>query len=152
MMAAMEFVRSKGVEPSSLIHDGLLVPVSATSLIDCEALGEHVRNATGLQCSFAVKPMTLTDDDLQWKETVVKAYDEAQLARQQVKDQRSDDVKAVLEAAIEGGTSFLVPDFSQDVSGHFGLPRRHRRLVCFQAAEVVSPQEGRVIYYSAHPK
>ncbi len=42
----------------------MLVPVSATSLIDCKALEEYVRNATGLQCSFAIKPMTLTDHDL----------------------------------------------------------------------------------------
>jgi hypothetical protein len=46
MMSAMEFVRSKGVELSSLIHDGMLVPVSAASLIDCKALEECVRNST----------------------------------------------------------------------------------------------------------
>ncbi len=84
MMSAMEFIRSKEVEPSSLIHDGMLVPISAASLIDCKALGEYFRNATRLKCSFAIKPMTLTDDDLRWKETVVKAFDELQLARQQV--------------------------------------------------------------------
>ncbi len=41
----------------------------------------------------------------------MKAYDEMQLARQQVKDQRSDDVKAVLEAALEGGRRLLARIF-----------------------------------------
>ncbi len=77
MMMAMEFVQSKGVEPSSPVHDGLLVPSSEASLIDCKALGEYVCKATGLRCSLAIKPMNLTDDELRWKETVVKGYDEA---------------------------------------------------------------------------
>ena len=41
----------------------------------------------------------------------MSAYDEAQLGRQQVKDQRSDDVKAVLVATIQGGHRLLARIF-----------------------------------------
>jgi hypothetical protein len=40
MIEALEFVMSRDVEPSSLIHDGMLVLASATSFIDYKALGE----------------------------------------------------------------------------------------------------------------
>jgi hypothetical protein len=58
-----------------------LVPASAASLIDYKALGEYVCNVTRLQDSFAIKLMTLTDDDMRWKEPVLNAYDGTQLAR-----------------------------------------------------------------------
>ena len=79
MMVAREFVRNKEVEPSSLIHDGQLVPVSSPSLIDCKTLGENVRNGMWLKYSSQIKPITLTDDDLGWKNIVLKAYDEIRL-------------------------------------------------------------------------
>ena len=56
MVKAIEYIRSKDLEPESLIHDGL--KISMTSLIDCKELGEYVRLSTGLVCSFAIEPHT----------------------------------------------------------------------------------------------
>jgi hypothetical protein len=103
MTNAMEFVTGKDVKPSLLIHDGLLVPVSAASLIDCEALVEYVRNATGLKCYFEIKPMTLTDDDFRWKDTVLKAFHDIQVAKSLAAASQDDFCKGLALVALESG-------------------------------------------------
>ena len=47
MVKAIEFIRSKVLEPESLIHDGL--KISITSLKDCKELSEYVRTSIGLK-------------------------------------------------------------------------------------------------------
>jgi len=108
MIKAMEFVMGKGVESSSLIHGSMLVPASAASLVDCKALGEYVRNATGLQCFFAIKTMTLTDDDLRWKETVLKAFEDIQIAKSLAAASRDDFCKGLALVALESGVQKTV--------------------------------------------
>jgi hypothetical protein len=58
-----------------------ILKISITSLVDCKELGEYVRTSTRLKYSFAIKPLTPRENDLHWKDTVLKAYDDMQFAK-----------------------------------------------------------------------
>eukprot|EP00873_Tetraselmis_striata_P021731 jgi/Tetstr1/441995/TSEL_003145.t1 len=111
MLAAIGHLRAGGVQVASLIHDGALISAADEHKVDLEALGTHVRDATGLECSFAVKGLDLTGDDEAWVQQVEEGFANHATEMKEIADKRDDKTKLVVEAALEGGHRLLAKLF-----------------------------------------
>eukprot|EP00873_Tetraselmis_striata_P039780 jgi/Tetstr1/460044/TSEL_005364.t1 len=111
MLAAIDHLRANGVQVASLIHDGALISAADEHKVDLEALGTYVRDATGLECSFAVKGLDLTGDDEAWVQQVEEGFANHATEMKEIADKRDDKTKLVVEAAREGGHRLLAKLF-----------------------------------------
>jgi hypothetical protein len=66
MAKAMGCLKRSGLYMASLIHDGALVDSADASFVDIDGLGRYVRAGTGLDGTFAMKPLELSDNDRAW--------------------------------------------------------------------------------------
>jgi hypothetical protein len=78
MQACMEYCTINKIPFSSLIHDSLLIKKILSHLINLEDISAFVREKTGLKCSFSMKPKDITEEDIEWKNMVLKHYDDRQ--------------------------------------------------------------------------
>jgi hypothetical protein len=65
MAKAMGYLKRSGV------CDGVLVNFADASLVEIGGLGRYVRAETGLDCTFAMKPLELSDKNRAWRDAVV---------------------------------------------------------------------------------
>eukprot|EP00873_Tetraselmis_striata_P020411 jgi/Tetstr1/440675/TSEL_028984.t1 len=107
MLETINRLRAAGVEVASLIHDGALIKASDEHLVDMEKLGSHVRNATGLVCSFAVKSLDLNEDDKAWAHQVEEGIAGHANELKEIADARDDNTKLIVEAGLEKGHRLL---------------------------------------------
>eukprot|EP00873_Tetraselmis_striata_P028812 jgi/Tetstr1/449076/TSEL_036289.t1 len=111
MMSAINHLRGSGVEVVSLIHDGALVKACDEHLVDQEGMGDHVREATALECSFAIKSLDLNEDDETWVRQVEEGFAGHARELASIAEARDDKTKLIVEAGIEGGHRLLAKVF-----------------------------------------
>eukprot|EP00873_Tetraselmis_striata_P027955 jgi/Tetstr1/448219/TSEL_035507.t1 len=111
MLETIKYLRASGVEVASLIHDGALINASDKHLVDLEKLGSHVRDATGLECSFAVKGLDLSEEDQAFAQQVEEGFANHATEMKEIADKRDDKTKLIVEAGLEGGHRLLARVF-----------------------------------------
>eukprot|EP00873_Tetraselmis_striata_P009643 jgi/Tetstr1/429907/TSEL_019772.t1 len=107
MVEAIRYLQAADVHVASLIHDGALIAAEDQERVDIEALGEHVRNSTGLKCSFAMKPLELDEEDMAWKALVEEGYADPAAARESARSRRDATTNLIVDAGTEGGHRLL---------------------------------------------
>lgn len=111
MLSAIGYIQSGGVEVASLIHDGALIKATDEHKVDLEELGDHVRESTGLECSFAIKPLDLDDEDKAWIQQVEDGFVDRAKQMREIAEARDDRTALIVEAGIEGGHRLLAEVF-----------------------------------------